>query len=153
MSDAWLGLGSNLGDREAAVRRAVELLGREAGQIVAVSSIVRSAPQGFASANEFANAAVHIRTTLSPMALLRATQDIERRMGRTRKSAGGQHFDREIDIDILLYDDIALNTPELTIPHPRMWEREFVVGPLREIYPDSNRANPALPDATSDLSD
>lgn len=133
MPDVYLGLGSNLGDREANIRRAIELLGRRVGQVIAVSGLHRSQPQGFASKHEFVNAAAHIHTTLNPTELLAATQKIERDLGRTEKSINGNYHDREIDIDILLYDDIHINTPTLTIPHPRMQERDFVMTPLREI--------------------
>ena len=85
------------------------------------------------SENSFLNAAVRVVTALSPEELLQETQQIELFMGRTQKSNGGQYHDRVIDIDILLYDDLSLSTPTLTIPHPLMNERDFVLIPLKEI--------------------
>lgn len=103
------------------------------GAIKAQSAFLQTAPWGFESKNSFLNAAVRVETDLSPFAVLRITQDIERRMGRTHKSVGGIYHDRIIDIDILLYDDLHLSTPELTIPHPHINERDFVLIPLSQI--------------------
>ena len=130
---AYLGLGSNMGDRERNIRQAVRLIGARVGAVVRQSSIIQSEPWGFESENWFANAVVCFRTTLSPYELLYATQQIEREMGRRQKSTNGQYHDRIIDIDILLYDDTTIDTPELTIPHPLMEQRDFVMTPLREI--------------------
>ena len=85
------------------------------------------------SDNSFVNAVVTCRTHLTPRRLLAATQDIERAMGRTRKSHDGTYHDRVIDIDILLYDDIHIDYPDLKIPHPLMQQRDFVMIPLAEV--------------------
>lgn len=130
---AYLSLGSNLGDREAAIRRAIRLIGERVGEVCRQSSLLTTEPWGFESSHLFVNAAVCCLTTLTPRQLLLATQAIEREMGRTRKSVGGQYHDRLIDIDILIYDDIRLDEPDLKIPHPLMEERDFVMTPLREI--------------------
>jgi len=136
----YLGLGSNLGDREANISRAIALIAEQAGTLVRQSALFYSEPWGFESENAFVNAVVCIHTCLTPHRLLRATQRIERQMGKdsrhaTRRTAGQPdvYQDRPIDIDILLYDDITLHTPTLTIPHPHMNERPFVTVPLQEI--------------------
>lgn len=130
---AYLSLGSNLGDRHATMQSAILLLGKQAGSVDRVSSAIETEPWGFESANKFLNMCVRITTTLSPEQLLATTKDIELQLGRTTKSVNGQYHDRPIDIDILTYDDIHINTPSLTLPHPHMHERDFVMIPLREI--------------------
>ncbi len=130
---AYLSLGSNLGDRHATMQSAILLLDRQAGSVDRVSSAIETEPWGFKSANKFLNMCVRITTTLSPEQLLATTKDIELQLGRTTKSVNGQYHDRPIDIDILTYDDIHINTPSLTLPHPHMHERDFVMIPLREI--------------------
>lgn len=130
---AYLSLGSNLGDRHATMQQAILLLGKQAGTVDRVSSAIETEPWGFKSANKFLNMCVRITTTLSPEQLLATTKDIELQLGRTTKSVNGQYHDRPIDIDILTYDDLHINTPSLTLPHPHMHERDFVMIPLREI--------------------
>lgn len=130
---AYLSLGSNLGDRHATMQQAIVLLGSQAGSVDRVSSAIETEPWGFESANKFLNMCVRITTTLSPEQLLVTTKDIELQLGRTTKSVNGQYHDRPIDIDILTYDDLHINTPSLTLPHPHMHERDFVMIPLREI--------------------
>lgn len=130
---AYLSLGSNLGDRHATMQNAILLLDSQAGSVDRVSSAIETEPWGFESANKFLNMCVRITTTLSPEQLLATTKDIELQLGRTTKSVNGQYHDRPIDIDILTYDDIHINTPSLTLPHPHMHERDFVMIPLREI--------------------
>lgn len=130
---AYLSLGSNLGDRHATMQSAILLLGKQAGTVDRVSSAIETEPWGFKSANKFLNMCVRIITTLSPEQLLVTTKDIELQLGRTTKSVNGQYHDRPIDIDILTYDDLHINTPSLTLPHPHMHERDFVMIPLREI--------------------
>lgn len=130
---AYLSLGSNLGDRHATMQQAIVLLGSQAGRVDRVSSAIETEPWGFESANKFLNMCVRITTTLSPEQLLVTTKDIELQLGRTTKSVNGQYHDRPIDIDILAYDDLHINTPSLTLPHPHMHERDFVMIPLREI--------------------
>lgn len=130
---AYLSLGSNLGDRHATMQSAILLLCKQAGSVDRVSSAIETEPWGFKSANKFLNMCVRITTTLSPEQLLATTKDIELQLGRTTKSVNGQYHDRPIDIDILTYDDLRINTPSLTLPHPHMHERDFVMIPLREI--------------------
>lgn len=133
----YFGIGTNLGDREANLRRAIELLHERVGECVACSSIYRSAPQGFVSENEFANIVAVYDTPYSPEEVLLITQQIEREMGRTQKSVNGVYHDRIIDIDllqaILNSKAIIQNSSTLTLPHPRMQERDFVMIPLREV--------------------
>ena len=129
----YLGLGSNLGDKEHNISRATALISGQIGTVVRQSALYYSEPWGFASANTFVNAVVCVVTTLSPRRLLLATQRIERQMGRTEKSLGGVYHDRIIDIDILLYDDLHIDYPCLKIPHPLMHQRDFVMIPLRSI--------------------
>ncbi len=97
------------------------------------SALYETKPWGFSSPNDFINACVLVDTVLAPRQLLEATQQIEQEMGRIGKSVNGEYHDRIIDIDILLYDDIKVNEPDLVIPHPLMEEREFVMVPLKEI--------------------
>ncbi len=130
---AYLSLGSNLGDRHATMQSAILLLDSQAGSVDRVSSAIETEPWGFKSANKFLNMCVRITTNLSPEQLLATTKDIELQLGRTTKSVNGQYHDRPIDIDILTYDDLHINTPSLTLPHPHMHERDFVMIPLREI--------------------
>ncbi|MCM1078849.1 MAG: 2-amino-4-hydroxy-6-hydroxymethyldihydropteridine diphosphokinase [Bacteroidales bacterium] len=129
----YLGLGSNLGDKERNILAAIDRIGEEVGAIVRRSSFLVTEPWGFSSENTFVNAAVRVKTEKTPAEVLRATQQIECEMGRTVKSVSGEYHDRNIDIDILLYDDIRMSTEELTIPHPLMYERDFVMTPLGEI--------------------
>jgi 2-amino-4-hydroxy-6-hydroxymethyldihydropteridine diphosphokinase len=130
---AFIGLGSNLGDREQNLHEALQLIGNQAGRIVAVSSFYFSEPQGFVSENYFVNAAIELQTELSPHELLKALQEIEGQMGRNTKSENGIYTDRIIDLDILIYEDERIETADLILPHPRIMERDFVLKPLREL--------------------
>ena len=139
----YLGIGSNLGNRDTNLRTAIELIHKRVGECLACSSIYRSAPQGFVSENEFANIVAVCETDYSPEQVLLITQTIEREMGRTQKSVNGIYHDRVIDIDLLQayipdYDSrfgipIEYKSETLTLPHPRMTERDFVMIPLREV--------------------
>lgn len=129
----YMSLGANLGDRESNIKLAIQQISELIGPVVRQSALIETAPWGFNSANTFINAAVCSETSLSPREVLQATQDIERGLGRTTKSIDGQYHDRLIDIDILLYDDLHVNEPDLVIPHPHMNERQFVMQPLSEI--------------------
>lgn len=129
----YLSLGSNLGDRERLLNEAIKHIRLKVGQVEQVSQFLETKPQGFVSSSLFLNAALRLRTSLSPLALLYALQEIERALGRTQKSHNGIHYDRPIDIDILLYDSVNIQTPILSIPHPRMYERDFVLRPLKEV--------------------
>ncbi|WP_417128800.1 2-amino-4-hydroxy-6-hydroxymethyldihydropteridine diphosphokinase [Phocaeicola sp.] len=133
MATVYLGLGTNLGDKEANLRTAIYKLQERIGKQVSLSSFYETAPWGFESDHSFLNAAIGLDTSLSPIEILHITQEIEKELGRTQKSVNGSYSDRLIDIDILLYDSLVLHTPELTIPHPLMTERDFVMQPLVEI--------------------
>mgnify|MGYP002626976811 CR=1 FL=1 len=133
MHRLYLSLGSNLGCREQLLRQALAAIGERVGRVERVSSFVETEPWGFESPHRFLNAACLVLTDLSPMRCLRATQQIERDLGRTAKTRDGQYHDRPIDIDMLLYDDIRIQFPALTLPHPRMYDRPFVMQPLHEI--------------------
>lgn len=135
MASVYLSLGTNLGDRHNNMLTAIALLSERAGAILALSALYKTAPWGFESDNYFLNAALILQTDLLPMELLSVTQRIEREMGRLEKS-NGSYQDRLIDIDLLMYDELVLNTPLLTLPHPLMLKREFVLKPLAEIAPD-----------------
>ena len=132
----YFGIGTNLGNREENLRKAVELLHERVGECIACSSVYRSAPQGFMSENEFANIVAVCQTIHSPEEVLLITQQIEREMGRTEKSVNGVYHDRVIDIDLLQAkgdEAIRRSGERLTLPHPRMQERDFVMIPLREV--------------------
>ena len=136
MHQVYLGLGTNLGDKEANLKAAIEETRKRVGEVTYLSAFHASEPWGFESENSFLNAVCCVLTDLTPMEVLHTTQEIERTLGRLKKSIGGIYSDRMIDIDILLYDNLHIQTPELTIPHPLMWERDFVMIPLREIAPE-----------------
>lgn len=128
----YLSLGTNIGDRRKNLDKAIEHL-RAFCNIVRCSSILETEPIGFVSRNRFMNMCVAVTTQLSPFELLDATQKVERSMGRTIKSINGIYHDRIIDIDIIDYDGIKIDTPQLTLPHPKARERDFVMIPLNEI--------------------
>ncbi|MEE1546179.1 MAG: 2-amino-4-hydroxy-6-hydroxymethyldihydropteridine diphosphokinase [Prevotella pectinovora] len=129
----YLSLGTNLGDKRKNIAEAIKNIGELVGDVVRQSALYETEPWGFRSDNRFVNAAVCVDTQLSPRRLLEVTQRIEREMGRTLKSDGGEYHDRIIDIDILLYGDLHIDEPDLKIPHPLMHERDFVMTPLNEI--------------------
>ncbi len=147
----YLGLGSNLNDREDNICRAIELIDRQVGRVLRRSSLIETEPWGFESAHRFLNAVVCCETTLSPRQLLTATQQIERTLGKRKSHATRRHssavagqqssaeyHDRPIDIDILLFDQLTVDEPDLKIPHPLMEQRDFVMIPLREIASDTD---------------
>ena len=129
----YFSLGSNLGDKEGNIREAISRIGELIGEVDRQSTLLATEPWGFESDNTFVNAAIRCTTSLSPFEILNITQNMERAMGRTLKSVDGQYHDRIIDIDILIYDDLHITTPQLTLPHPLMKERDFVMIPLKEI--------------------
>ena len=133
MAIVYLSLGSNLGNRRRIVKDAIQMIGQKVGPVLRQSSLIETDPWGFESPNKFINACVCCHTVLSPRKLLQATQQIEKVMGRTGKSTNGEYHDRIIDIDILLYNDVHIDEPDLKIPHPLMKERDFVMKPLSEI--------------------
>lgn len=134
----YLSLGSNLGQREENLRKAIRLIHERVGEVVRQSSFIETEPWGFESDHPFMNAAVLCLTEKSPREVLRFTQQIERDLGKskehaTQRSQSSKFHDRPIDIDILLYDDLTVDEPDLQIPHPLMYERDFVMIPLKEI--------------------
>ena len=135
MARVCLSLGSNLGPRETYLRKALQALDKELGSLVKCSSFYETLPWGFSSDSLFLNAAACFDTLLSPEEVLAVTQQIEKSLGRKEKSRQGQYADRCIDIDILLYDDRVIETPDMILPHPHMAERMFVLEPLAEIMP------------------
>jgi 2-amino-4-hydroxy-6-hydroxymethyldihydropteridine diphosphokinase len=138
---AYVGLGSNLGDREATIRRAVELLGDRPGiEVVAVSTLRETDPVGYENQPRFLNGAVALETDLSPRGLLTDLLAVEQELDRDR-SRETRWGPRTIDLDLLLYGEETVDEPGLTVPHPRLAERQFALEPLCELEPDL-----ALPD-------
>ena len=138
LHQVYLGLGSNLGDKEENIRKAITLINEQIGTVVRQSALFYSEPWGFESENQFVNAAICVSTTLTPHQVLKANKRIECLLGKTEAHATERklqttYHDRPIDIDILLYDDLTINTPRLKIPHPLMQERPFVMEPLKQI--------------------
>jgi 2-amino-4-hydroxy-6-hydroxymethyldihydropteridine diphosphokinase len=135
MERVFLGFGSNIGDRAANIERACRLIAEIEGvRLVRTSSLIETEPVGYENQPDFINAVLEIGTALTPRELLTATKEIEQRMGRTRTVRFGP---RIIDVDILLFGQRVIDEPGLTIPHPRMHERRFVLGPLAEIAPEA----------------
>jgi len=139
-SITYLMLGGNVGDRLDYLHRSIELLRHNVGRVIAMSAVYESEPWGFEDTRWFLNQVVVLETSLHPFALLESIQQIEQTLGRKRTHDGYQS--RTMDIDILLYDNIVINTPELVIPHPRMAERMFVLQPMVELA--SNLRHPVL---------
>ena len=137
----YLGLGTNLGDREQNLQEAIRLIGDRVGKVTRQSSFIQTEPWGFESENLFLNAVILCETEQTPREVLLTTQQIERDMGRQKMVNGSwsmvngqrQYADRVIDIDILLYDNLTVDEPDLKIPHPLMQQRDFVMKPLGEI--------------------
>ena len=129
----FLGLGSNLGERDVNIREALASLEAYGVRIVKVSKMIETDPVGGPPQGLFLNAAAKVDTALLPQELLAAIHKVEASLGRVRAVKDGP---RTIDIDILLYGDQKINFPELIVPHPRMWERDFVLRPLREVAPE-----------------
>ena len=133
MHKVFLGLGTNLGDKVWNLQEAIRLIGERVGKVTRQSSFIETEPWGFESENTFLNAAICCETEKTPREVLLLTQQIERELGRTKKSVSGGYADRTVDIDILLYDDETIDEPNLKIPHPLMHQRDFVMSPLGEI--------------------
>ena len=132
---AYVGLGGNIGDRRAHLEQALDLLTREPGiEIVAVSSIRETDPVGYVEQPRFLNAVAALETELAPRELLERLLAVERVLGRER--AGPRFGPRTIDLDLLLYGGEVVEEPGLTVPHPRLAERRFVLEPLAELAPD-----------------
>jgi len=130
VTTAYVGLGSNLGGREAMIGRAVELLGDE---VIAVSSLLETEPWGYVDQPRFVNAVARLETSRTPRELLDRLLEIERELGRSRE--GPRFGPRTIDLDLLVYGDERIDEPGLTVPHPRLHERAFVLEPLAELDP------------------
>ena len=148
MPTTYLALGSNIGDREKNLREAIRLLRASSIQITKTSSIYETEPADYLDQPWFLNAVVEAQTTLPAAALLAALRNIESQMGSKKAFAKGP---RLIDLDILLYDDATIDTPDLQIPHPRMLQRNFVLVPLAEIA--STLRHPSWPASASALLD
>jgi 2-amino-4-hydroxy-6-hydroxymethyldihydropteridine diphosphokinase len=145
MHRVYLGLGSNLGDRHQHLEQAISLINERVGEVIRRSSFIETEPWGFESGNTFLNGVILCETTLAPREVLKATQQIELELGKTKKHATvrcslstfhsplSTYRDRPIDIDILLYDNLTIDEPDLKIPHPLMHQRDFVMIPLNEI--------------------
>ena len=142
----YLGLGSNQGRRKTLLKQAIRLVGERVGEVTRQSSFIETEPWGFESKHKFLNGVILCETDKSPREVLALTQQIERDLGRTKKSTSLltpslltpsllNYSDRPIDIDILLYDDLTVDEPDLKIPHPLMEQRDFVMIPLNEIKP------------------
>jgi 2-amino-4-hydroxy-6-hydroxymethyldihydropteridine diphosphokinase len=130
---AFIGIGSNLGDREQNLARAIELLSAEDGiDVVAVSEIRETEPVGPVAQGPFLNGVVRIETELGPRELLDRLLAVEQRLGRVRRERFGP---RTIDLDLLLYGDVVVEEPGLTVPHPRLHERRFALEPLSDLAP------------------
>ncbi|MCI7070555.1 2-amino-4-hydroxy-6-hydroxymethyldihydropteridine diphosphokinase [Bacteroides pyogenes] len=140
MHRVYISLGTNLGDKERNLRLALKHIEEQIGKVVSLSAFYATAPWGFTSDNSFLNAAACVETRLLPLDVLERTQSVERQLGRKQKSVNGAYKDRLIDIDLLLYDDwvvsdVSPSGARLTLPHPLMAERDFVLQPLAEIAP------------------
>lgn len=140
MAKVFLGLGTNLGDKKNNLLTAVTNIEEKIGKVTSLSSFYETEPWGFESENSFLNAALCVETSLDPATILHIIKEIEIEMGRTQKSVNKIYSDRPIDIDILLYDDLTMETDELTIPHPLMTKRDFVMKPLMEIAEETVRS-------------
>ena len=136
MPTAYIALGSNLDEPRHQLLEAIRRMRLRGLQIHSIAPFVETRPVGFASEHLFLNSVVAVHTTATPAELLAQLQAIEREMGRLHKSHDGIYSDRVIDLDILLYDQLVMTTPELAIPHPRMCERAFVLQPLSYIAPE-----------------
>jgi 2-amino-4-hydroxy-6-hydroxymethyldihydropteridine diphosphokinase len=131
---AFVGLGANLGDRENTLRAAVEALGGETGiEVVAVSALRETEPVGVGEQPLYLNGAAELETTLTARDLLERLLAVEQRFGRVRSP--GEHGPRTLDLDLLLYGGEVIDEPGLTVPHPRLHERRFVLEPLAELAP------------------
>ena len=143
---AYVALGSNLGDKEANLRRALELLIERGVEIVKTSTFISTEPYGVTDQPQFLNGVCEVRTSLEPLELLHTLLDIEQEMGRVRLRHWGE---RNIDLDLLLYEDVVMDTSQLKLPHPDMQNRDFVLLPLAEIA--SELVHPTLQKTISEL--
>lgn len=148
MSIAYIALGSNLGDKEKNLRRAIMLLLQQGIAVEKVSSFISTEPYGVTDQPQFLNAVCKVRTTLTPLALLDVLLATELAMGRVRLRHWGE---RNIDLDLLLYEDVVMDAPRLRLPHPDMQNRDFVLLPLAEIAPEL--VHPTLKKTIQELKD
>ncbi|KAA6329343.1 2-amino-4-hydroxy-6-hydroxymethyldihydropteridine diphosphokinase [termite gut metagenome] len=142
MAQVYLGLGSNLGNKEQNLHNTIQKTEKRIGKIIFLSAFYITTPWGFISKNDFLNAVVCVDSPLQPLEILEETQKIEQEMGRVNKSTTRIYYDRPIDIDILLYGNLIVETKKLILPHPLMTQRLFVMQPLAEIAP--NMMHPVL---------
>ncbi|HEY6833231.1 MAG TPA: 2-amino-4-hydroxy-6-hydroxymethyldihydropteridine diphosphokinase [Pseudolabrys sp.] len=151
MTEAWLALGGNIGDSRAILDRAIKMLcdGTEV-RLIARSSDYRTPPWGFKYQPPFVNLCIAVETTLPPRDLLARAQDVERQLGRDRAHEK-KNGPRTADIDIVAYDDLSLDEPNLTLPHPRLFERAFVLVPLAEIAADRRINGVLIADALAKI--
>lgn len=148
MSIAYIALGSNLGDKEKNLRRAIMLLLQQGIDVEKVSSFISTEPYGVTDQPQFLNAVCRVRTSLAPLALLDVLLATELTMGRVRLRHWGE---RNIDLDLLLYEDVVMDEPRLRLPHPDMQNRDFVLLPLAEIAPEL--VHPTLKKTIQELKD
>lgn len=144
-----LGFGSNLGDREEYILSAYKLLEKELGELIKKSSFIETSPWGFESEHSFINSVAVFETKKTPLEALEICNKIEKELGRQRNPKHKGYQNRTIDIDILFYEDIVLDSPTLKIPHPLIAERDFVLIPLKEILP--NLIHPVLKKEIKDI--
>ncbi len=131
-----LSLGSNLGEREQRIHSTLKRIEERIGKIISLSTFYHTAPVGFESSHQFVNCVCEVSSKLDIYSIFAITQMIEKEMGRVEKSVDGRYADRVIDIDLIMAGDLVIDTQELTLPHPRFHQRDFVLRPLCEIAPD-----------------
>lgn len=136
MPQLYLSLGSNEGNRRALLQQAIDAIDSLIGPVGGIATFIETEPWGFDSPHPFLNTALSVTTSLTPLEVLEHTQTIERQLGRQHKSIGGCYHDRPIDIDLLFYDQLILTSERLTLPHPLLTDRLFVLEPLSEIAPE-----------------
>lgn len=156
MKPVYLSLGSNLGQREQHLKKALVLIQSRVGTLESSSRVYESEPWGYSSSKRFFNCCVLLRTTLAPIELMKHLLNIEKEMGRSREGKG--YSDRVIDIDLLFYGDSCLNLPGLRVPHPSMADRRFVLAPLAEIaanliHPENGKSIREMLEECSDQSE
>jgi 2-amino-4-hydroxy-6-hydroxymethyldihydropteridine diphosphokinase len=152
MADVLIALGGNVGDVRATFKKAIaNICGMTQGALLARSSDYATPPWGEAAQDDFINACIEIETSLDPHALLFTLQKIEKKFGRDRANER-RWGPRTLDLDMIAYDDIRLDKPELTLPHPHLFERAFVLVPLAEIVPDRLIGGRRVKDALAGLS-
>lgn len=131
--EAFIALGSNLGNLKENLDTAIKNIKEQGIEVLAVSDYISTEPYGVTDQPKFLNAVIKVVTTLEPLALLRTILGIENKMGRVRKRHWGE---RNIDLDLILYEDVVMDTEELKLPHPDMQNRDFVLVPMAQIAPD-----------------